>query len=203
MKKFAIIALCIAGISILFTLLKPAQKITNYPPQGDVIVMFGDSLVAGVGASKGGDLPSLLTAKIGQQVINMGIPGETTSKGLERLGSVLEQNPKVVIVLLGGNDFLQRIKMVETFQNLDSIVTQIQASGAVVVLLGIRGGLVSDPYEEEFEKIAKQRGALYVSDVLDGIFGYPELMSDSIHPNDAGYQKIADRIIPVLKKSFK
>jgi lysophospholipase L1-like esterase len=36
--------------------------------------------------------------------------------------------------------------------------------------------------------------------VLEGIIGNPALLSDAIHPNDAGYALMADRIEPALRQ---
>ncbi|MEK7375798.1 MAG: hypothetical protein AABZ57_01340, partial [Candidatus Margulisiibacteriota bacterium] len=74
--------------------------------------------------------------------------------------------------------------------------------GAVVIILGVRGGVLSDHFDERFEKVAKNRGALYVSDVLDGLLAHNEFMSDGIHPNDLGYEKIAQRVLPLLQKAL-
>jgi lysophospholipase L1-like esterase len=35
---------------------------------------------------------------------------------------------------------------------------------------------------------------MYVPNILDGILSSPSLMSDYVHPNDAGYQRIAERL---------
>jgi len=39
-----------------------------------------------------------------------------------------------------------------------------------------------------------------VPGILDGILGRADRMADSIHPNDRGYQMIADRLEPVLRE---
>lgn len=167
------------------------------------MVAFGDSLIEGVGATKGNDLVSQLSRKIGEPIINLGISGNTTAQGLARVDRIAEYKPKVVLVLLGGNDYLQKVSKAETFQNLDAVITKIQSMGAVVVLLGIQGGVFGDPYEAEFEKLARAKGTVYVPNVLDGLVGDSRYMSDAIHPNDAGYAKITDRIYPELKKVLK
>jgi lysophospholipase L1-like esterase len=69
----------------------------------------------------------------------------------------------------------------------------------MVVLLGVRGGILSDHYEDEYAKLAQETGAVYVSDVLDGLFAHKEYMSDEVHPNDAGYAIIADRVFRAMK----
>ena len=185
----------------VFIFFKPS-KITNYPSVGDTVVMFGDSLIEGVGASKGYTLPELLSEKINTPIINMGIKGQTSKEGLARINSIIDLDPKVVMILFGGNDYLHDVKPHTTFKNIDDMVAILQEFGAVVVLLGIQGGILTDPYEEEFKKIAHNRGALYVPSVLDGIIGEESLMSDEVHPNDIGYALIADKIYPVLKKAL-
>ena len=102
-------------------------------------------------------------------------------------------------VLLGGNDYLRRIPTKETFANLDSIVDQIREHGAAVVLVGVAVGLMSDPYRGEYEALAERRSAGLVPDILDGIIGHADPMSDSIHPNGRGYAMIADRLEPILR----
>ena len=132
----------------------------------------------------------------------MGIKGQTSSQGLARINSVIDLDPKVVMVLFGGNDYLHDMPLEVTFKNIDDIVAILQEFGAIVVLLGIQGGILTDPYSEEFRKIAIRRGALYVPSVLEGIIGEDHLMSDEVHPNNIGYTMIADKIYPVLKKAL-
>ena len=174
--------------------------VTNYPSAGTDIVAFGDSLVAGTGSSDGHDFVSLLSGAIGQPVINLGVPGDTTADGLARMSELNAYKPKVVLLLLGGNDYLKRIPQEQTFANLAAIIKDIQSRGAIVLLLGVRGGLFGDHFSSGFEDLRDTYHTAYVSDVLDGLLGDKQYMSDQVHPNDAGYRLIAARIAPVLKK---
>lgn len=175
-----------------------SESITNYPSNRTTIVAFGDSLVKGVGSTPGNDFVSLLATEINSPIINRGQSGDTTRDGLARIDSVLAENPKIVILLLGGNDFLQKIPPEETFQNLGTMIEKIHQNGAMVLLLGVRGGLLSDSYQKEYKSLAQSYNTAYVPDVLDGVFGHSSLMSDPIHPNDAGYKIIAEKVTPVL-----
>ncbi len=194
--KFGLVVLLIIGI---FFLLRDERTITNYPSQGSDIIAFGDSLVAGVGSSTGGFV-DMLSKDLGVEVVNLGISGNTTKDALDRVEVLKDYKPKLVMILLGGNDFLRKVPTEVTFANLDKIVRVVVNQGSVVVLLGVRSGVLSNRYDEEYEKLAIKYGAVYVSDVLDGVFGRPNLMYDTIHPNDLGYRIIADRITPVIKK---
>jgi lysophospholipase L1-like esterase len=174
--------------------------LTNYPSDGTDIVAFGDSLIQGVGSTDGHDLVSDLSARIGQPIVNLGVSGNTTAQGLARISELDRYDPKVVILLLGGNDFLQKVPQSETFANLAQIIQNIQGRGAIVLLLGVRGGVLSDPFAAEYQQLASTYHTAYVSNVLKGLLGHPDLMSDEVHPNDAGYAEIADRVAPVLQK---
>ena len=167
---------------------------------GSSIIAFGDSLVAGYGASPGQDFVSVLSRRLRTRIINAGRNGDTTAAALARLDrDVLARYPRVVIVLLGGNDFLRRVPRDQTFSNLSSIVERIRGRGAAVVLVGINPGVFVDPYGSPFEDLARRLEAALVPDVLEDILGHGELMSDTIHPNDRGYAMMADRVEPVLR----
>jgi lysophospholipase L1-like esterase len=183
-----------------FWWLRPGPPTAARPTAGHTIVAFGDSLVEGRGASEGQDFVSLLARRIGRPIINAGRSGDTTAAALARLDAdVLAREPRVVIVLLGGNDFLRRVPVEVTFGNLARIVERIRARGAAVLLVGVAVGLFSDPYGDEYARIARAASAGLVPDVLDGIFGDAALMADSIHPNDRGYVIVADRVEPALR----
>lgn len=176
-------------------------QVKNVPiVQTGPIVFFGDSLVEGVGASPGKDMPSLLSVSLEEPVLNYGVAGDTTRLALLRLDAVLETKPRLVLVLLGGNDFLRQIERSETADNLERIIAQLQKEGAAVLLLGVRSGIVSGGSDALYETVAKDTEAAYERDVLKGIFGNPSLMSDAIHPNDRGYAKIVERLLPTLQK---
>lgn len=182
-------------------LLLGGEPFKHYPQGGKNLIAFGDSLVEGVGASPGNDFVSLLSRRLNIQIINAGWSGDTSMSALARLEQdVLSQNPKIVIVLLGGNDAIRRIDPENTMSNLDTIIDKIHKRGAAVLLVGVRGGLFFDDFKKGFRKLAKEKGVFYVPDVIDDVFGHHELMYDSIHPNDAGYIIMADRIEPVLRE---
>jgi acyl-CoA thioesterase-1 len=170
------------------------------PSAGTTVVAFGDSLVAGRGARSGRDFASMLSSRLGVPIINAGRSGDTTGSALARLNrDVMSRDPRIAIVLLGGNDFLRRVPVEETFDNLTTIVQQLRRHGAAVVLAGVSVGLMSDPYAARYESLARQESAGLVPDILGGIFGHSDLMADPIHPNEQGYEIIADRLEPVLR----
>lgn len=117
-------------------------------------------------------------------------------------GTFCQNHPRIVLITLGGNDLKNGVDKKTAFKNLKDIVDTIQASGALVVFGGIRLLFWDRGYEEEYEKLAEETGALLVPDILGGLMGHEELMHDTIHPNGAGYkimaQKFYTRIEPYL-----
>ncbi|HEX7152634.1 MAG TPA: arylesterase [Thermoanaerobaculia bacterium] len=193
-------------VALLVWWLWPSQygRVKNLDSGGSAIVAFGDSLTSGYGASEGEDYPSRLAALVGKPVINAGVSGDTTDAAMARLdGDVLSRHPRIVIVGLGGNDFLRRSPIATTEANLRTIVRRIQGAGAMVVLLGYEFPTLGARYDDMYERVAEEEGCLLIPDLLDGILNTPTLKSDEIHPNAAGYQLMAERVSGPLAKLVK
>ena len=181
------------------------EKIQNIRSPGETIICFGDSLTEGVGAGEGEDYPSVLSRELVLPIINAGARGDTTALALQRIETVLSQNPRLVIIFLGGNDFLRQVPREETRKNLEAIVRRIQGSGAMAAIAGMRLGLFTDEYAPIFEETADRFGALYIPAVMKGILSDAKLRSDPIHPNVAGYRlvaaRIGEKIRPLLREA--
>jgi lysophospholipase L1-like esterase len=195
-------AIAAAGIALLVAVLPGCGRDVPKASRDGPIVAFGDSLVYGTGSS-GGGFVKLLERGIGRPIENLGVPGDTTADGLARIDEVLDLDAGVVIVLLGGNDFLRQVPQDTTFANLSTIIERLQDDGAAVLLAGVRGGLVRDHFAARYEELADRHGTAYVHDVLDDTFGVDGYMADQVHPNDAGYRVIADRMLPVLQQMLQ
>jgi lysophospholipase L1-like esterase len=169
------------------------------PTRGTTIVAFGDSLVSGNGTSGGGNFVSVLSSRLGVNIINAGRSGDTTSAALNRLQSdVLARDPRIVIVLLGGNDLLRGVPQTQRLANMTQIVQRIRAAGSAVLLVGLSDSFLN-PFGGGLDELADRTDSALVPGILDGILGRQELMADGIHPNNAGHRLIADRIEPALK----
>ena len=198
-RRSSVIAIVLAGLAV-FWLSRSGDPRAAKPTAGQGIIAFGDSLVEGRGATPGHDFVSVLSRRLGVPIINAGRSGDTAESALSRLDrAVLARDPRVVIVLLGGNDFLRRVPKEKTFGHLATIVERIRQRGAAVVLVGVTVGLLSDTYGPEYEGLARRTSAGLVPDILGDIIGHADRMSDSIHPNDQGHQMIADRLEPALR----
>ena len=181
-----------------FSLSKP--KIKNVHATGENIICFGDSLTFGTGATKRMDYPSQLSNMISRPVLNKGVPGDTTARALARLDQdVLSQSPRIVLITLGGNDLKNGVPKDTAFRNLRKITESIQAKGALVVIGGIDLPIGGRGFGEGYKKLCDETGAILIQNIFDGIMSDMSLMSDSIHPNDAGYTKMAQEFYEALK----
>lgn len=192
-------AVALATLALAWFVFVRAPAITNYPSKGTELVALGDSLVSGTGASAGHDVVSALSGLVGRPIVNLGKPGDTTADVLARLKELDAYHPQVVLVLVGGNDYLRHVEDDTVFANVANIIEDIQGRGAIVLLVGIRGGVLADPYAPRFEQLARAYHVAYVPDALRGLFGDERYMSDQVHPNDAGYARLAARLAPVLQ----
>ena len=173
-----------------------AASLVNLPPTATgPWIAFGDSLTQGYGADAGADYPAQLANRLGVPIQNLGLAGETSADGLGRIEEVAAQHPRVVLLCFGGNDVLRGLSSEQMFANLGTAIDRFHTDGSFVVLLGIRGAsLLGDINADGFKKLAAQKKVKLVSNLLKDIFGRPHLMSDQVHPNNAGYAAIAERL---------
>ena len=192
----------LVAVALVAWFLKPAgpRNYVNLSPtaRGEWIA-FGDSLTAGYGAGEGRDFPRLLAQRLGVSIRNLGVPGDTTQNGLARLDDAAKAQPRVVLLCLGGNDSLQQMPREQTFKNLGAMIDRFHAAGSFVVLIGVRSATVRDKNEKLFKELAREKKVLLVPNILDGLLTDPRLMSDTIHPNDAGYERIAEKLENALR----
>lgn len=199
-KNLLVLAVFAIGVWFLW----PAPKVANLNSRGTNIIAFGDSLTAGYGAQAGEDYPTRLASIVGTPILNAGVSGDTTDSALARLDAdVLARDPRVVIVGLGGNDFLRSAPIATTEANLRMIIGKIKTAGAMVVLLGYRFPSLTVNYEKMYERVAKDEQCLLVPNLLRGIETNPQLKSDEIHPNARGYQLLAERVAGPLQKLLR
>lgn len=168
----------------------------------DVIVAFGDSLTYGIGATEKESYPAVLAQLIGRDVIRSGVPGEVTAQGLQRLSEVIEEfQPRLVIVCLGGNDMLRKVKAAEIKANLRSIIKTLQDKGIAVALIGVPEPALLAGAPAFYEELAGEFGIPYEGSILASVLYSRDLKADPIHPNAKGYRKMAEAVAALLRKA--
>uniref|UniRef100_UPI0035B4111F GDSL-type esterase/lipase family protein n=1 Tax=Hylemonella sp. TaxID=2066020 RepID=UPI0035B4111F len=176
-------------------------------PAGSTVLALGDSLTAGVGATPDTAYPNVLQALTGWQVVNGGVSGDTTAQALARLPALLhDHQPALVIVSIGGNDFLRQMSAGTAKATIREISRTAQAAGAQVLLVAVpqvsllaagTGSLKDHPlYAELAEELKLPLHAQGWAQVLSR----PELRSDNVHANAQGYRQFAEGLMQTLRK---
>ena len=174
------------------------------------IVVLGDSLSAGLGLPEAEAFPAVVEDLLRSnghdvEVINAGISGDTSAGGLARVDWVLQQQPQVLVVELGGNDALRGQDLSNTETNLREIVRRGQAAGARVVLLGMDvptnyGPDYSRAFSNMYVRIADEEGATLVPGFVREVGVDPSLLQpDGLHPTAEGQRQLAAKLAPVLE----
>lgn len=190
---------------------------TTEKEDSKVILFFGNSLTAGYGLDEEQAYPALIQNKLDSlglnyKVINAGLSGETTASGNSRLEWVLERQPIDIFVLeLGANDGLRGIDPQETYQNLLSMINQVQEKypEAEIILSGMMvppnmGQAYAEKFRQIFPRVAEEENVMLIPFLLEGVAGEPELnLSDGIHPTAPGQAIVAENVWEVLKKAIE
>lgn len=181
------------------------QKLTALPA-GSKVLAFGDSVTFGTGAAPGEDWPTLLAGLTSWHVTNAGLPGDTAEAGKSRIRGLLDEHaPALVIIEIGGNDFLRRRAPSAVKEDIKFLIAAAKNAGAQVVLIGVPElsllAVVSGKAGDSpiYRELAKEERVPLIADLFSDILSRPALCADKIHPNAQGYQKMASGIQAGLK----
>lgn len=171
-------------------------------PSDAVVLAFGDSITFGTGVSDPESYPKVLEKLVGRRVVNAGVPGEVTAEGKARLPGVIDRhNPALILLCLGGNDFLRHEDEKRTQENLREMLALARSRGIGVVLIGVpRLGFGLD-VPKFYRELAREFTVPLEEKALKQILSTESLKSDPIHPNAAGYRILAEKVAEILRKS--
>ena len=166
-----------------------------------VILAFGDSLTYGTGARDDQSYPAVLAGGTGRKVINAGVPGEETAGGLRRLPGLLDRyRPNLLILSHGGNDILRKRDATIIEANIREMIRASRERNIPVVMIAVPNvGLFLSP-ADFYEDIATDMQVPIENDILADVLGDNRYKSDYVHPNAAGYARIADALQALLTK---
>ena len=188
-----------------------ANAAASEPP---TVLVFGDSLSAGYGIDVDQSWVALLQKRFEEtgyehRVVNASISGETTEGGAARIDQAIETfSPELVILALGGNDGLRGFPPARIKNNLETIAERARASGADVVLLGIRiptnyGTRYSKAFEAVYADVAAELDIQWIEFFMEGIALNDELLlDDRIHPNAAAQPVLLDNAWPIIRATL-
>ncbi|GAB3585826.1 arylesterase [Hymenobacter daeguensis] len=176
------------------------------------LLFFGNSLTAGYGVEPDQAFPALIgdkidSLKLGYEVINAGLSGETTAGGRSRVGWILRQPVDVFVLELGGNDGLRGLPLTATRENLQGIIDTVRrrSPGAQIVLAGMQippnmGQAYASEFKAIYQDIATKNHLVLIPFLLEGVGGHPDLnQADGIHPTPTGHRMVARTVWGVLQ----
>jgi lysophospholipase L1-like esterase len=164
--------------------------------------MVGDSLTA--------DAPwNELFPKV--QIANRGVSGDTTTKILMRMDTILSGSPKKALIMVGINDFFCGASVDSVFLNYTEIVKRLQQAGLTVIIQStlecsknVRGNRLYQVRDlnKQLEEFASRNNIVFLdingdlsspSDGLRSKFSY-----DGTHLLADGYVKWSEKIRPYV-----
>ena len=173
------------------------------------VVCIGDSLTAF-------GYPQSLREMISLPVVDLSCNGITTGDAIRRLPSLIEANPQVVVIELGGHDFLKGYSRAATKENLEKIVDTCRSIGAEVIVMEIPRGFITDPFACSRTRDGPARGSGTDSRYGDsetcsmepcappGMWLQPDshLSDDGLHPNARGNRVLAEYVADALPRIY-
>jgi lysophospholipase L1-like esterase len=185
----------------------------------NIYMAFGDSITQGEGSSDGtgyrNRLDLRLIAHVGAaDTRNEGADGTQTDEGADRVGRALSrQRPAYTLIMYGTNDWntipCQTAAPCDTIDEMTDLIATVKDFGSLPVLSTI---IPANPARQPAERndwVRAQNGYLKelaraeripLADPATLFFArdLPSLFSDAVHPNDAGYELIAQAFFTAI-----
>ena len=199
-RGFAARTLALGAAALLGTALAGcgrSQGKAQPVPAGSTVLALGDSLTYGTGASAEASYPTVLAELTGWNVVNAGVPGDTSAQALARLPALLaEHRPKLVIVSIGGNDFLRKLPESDTRTHVHAICKQSLDAGAQVLLVAVPRATVAAALGQMtdhalYAEVAKDLKIPLQREAWGEVLAQPDLRADAVHANARGYAQFA------------
>jgi lysophospholipase L1-like esterase len=197
------------------------------------IVCLGDSITKGYrpGVADDQAFPALLEKALRKtgavDVLNVGIGGETSAAGLQRLqAAVIDQQPHVVTIMYGANDSYidkgktaPRVSLDDYRAHLTAIVRQLRRARIEPILMttnrygdghapdgsGKHPNLQMDVYMKVCREVAAAEKVALVDhqqiwiDAARKGTDIEKWMTDHVHPNARGHAELAKAMAPIVQ----
>jgi lysophospholipase L1-like esterase len=181
------------------------------PHVSSALVFLGDSLTAG------GRWNELFANTL--NILNRGIPGNTSRDLLDRLDEVTARKPRAIVLMIGTNDLIRGVSVAEVVENVDTLLGRVREAcpGARVIMQGVLPIREDEIYEAEafnaharelngkLREIASSRSAVWLDfheRFLDGERQLRrEFTYDGVHFTPEAYLVWADELRATLMTS--
>lgn len=176
------------------------------------VVAYGDSITQGFFASRPSRAyPALLAQATGWDILNLGFCGrKTTPRDALAIASL---KPNGILVLMGANDAIFDTGL-EEFRNRYQafLVALARNCPGIPIWAGtptpVTGRKFTAPRLEEYRQAIREVTAAMGPGVhlLEGaelLVAQPDLLTDGVHPNDAGFSFLARTLAPLLRHTLQ
>jgi hypothetical protein len=189
-------------------------------PAPRVIAFYGDSLTFGSINGPAGTLTRLAVPPVRRAqdllgdaavCVDLSLPGATVADALAGaammpfgpFGAHIQASSAATLVIrYGGADALRGTPAADFERDLGAMVTQAQAAGKAVLLVGVIAtpGGATDDYDLAVERTADAHGAGFVD--VRAVPGGPDETADGTHPAQAWSDRITAAIVQHLQTHF-
>jgi acyl-CoA thioesterase-1 len=225
--KMLVIRLCI-GIVVLASVLLQPQALAvskqwnpenrSFRKEPIKILFFGDTILSGYGLPDNQDsAPSIISRKLEQNYYfdnpllfkDLSHPGMTTANAVTRIKEAINLKPDIVVLALGTADAMQGVDPDIIFNNLDTILGDLQRSGIYTLLVGLQAPLNTgynyiSKFNAVYGKLSQRYPLTFMPFLRAGVAGDRMLLrEDGIHPNAHGHEVIAANLSQYLHRMGK
>ena len=174
------------------------------------ILALWDSLTAWYGVQISESYPSKLETKLQEnnydyKVINAGVSWDTSKNLLDRAELYLEQEPDIVLLVIGGNDGLRAQSTDTLKQNIQTIIDMYEWEAEIVLwgmeIPGNFGWSYTKNFKDLYFELARENDDIYfLESFLKDVGGVARLNQwDRIHPTSEWYDIITQNLYEFLE----
>lgn len=181
------------------------------------IFFLGDSLTYGYLVASNKSFPAIIEQKLKKEginhyeIINAGNPGDTTWNAYVRLEYLIKQYDQLhfAVIFLGANDYFMGEDPEYIYNNFYKIIKLFKDHNQNIKIFLIEFEPFDPTFMKSYKEIYKKLlqefpDIILIPEVLKEVVSNPNfVLSDGIHPNEEGYQNIAEKIYPYIKKELK
>lgn len=201
---FAVVLFCMMVVGMA----SPAHAIKS--DIGKVVILADDILLPNETLREGETFAEQLKeglftiCNVRMEVRVIGQDGGNAISSLALVPHILSEKPRLVIVAIGYNDALSRTDPDVIYNNLDTLLKELERAGSYVMLIGVEAPVwmehsYTTRFNNIFPRISQRYRVIYHNGFLKGIQGDPELtQEDRYHPNRLGIAKIVQNLLPGL-----
>lgn len=175
------------------------------------VLFLGDSLTEGYGISKDRTYPVLIKKilkekhNISIETLNGSVSGSTTASSISRLKWFLRGKPNILVLALGANDGLRGVDLKTSKDNLRKTILLAKENSMKVILAGMYippnyGPKYTTQFKSMYKELEIELDVVLIPFLLEGVASVKKLnLSDGIHPNELGHEKIAQTLLKYIR----